>query len=97
MKLISSAVILYFLVALSFNRIQAQILPYQNANFKVEERVKDLIKRMTIEEKVNRMRRVILQKNHWMNYSMVRVLDVWILRLLMWMVLPDFQQQQISI
>ena len=48
-------VIFSFLTALSFSGLQGQILPYKDAGLKVEERVKDLMKRMTIEEKVNQM------------------------------------------
>jgi beta-glucosidase len=46
---------LAFLTALSLSSLNGQILPYRDANLKVEERVKDLMNRMTVEEKVNQM------------------------------------------
>ena len=50
-------VILIFslLTAVSVKSLLAQILPYKDSNLVVEERVKDLMKRMTVEEKVNQM------------------------------------------
>ncbi len=47
--------VISFLTTLSLSSLQGQILLYKNPALKVEERVKDLIKRMTIEEKVNQM------------------------------------------
>jgi len=41
--------------------LQGQLLPYKDANVKVEERVKDLMKRMTIEEKVSQMLKLSLE------------------------------------
>ena len=41
--------------------MQGQLLPYKDANVKVEERVKDLMKRMTIEEKVSQMLKLSLE------------------------------------
>ena len=46
---------LAFLSVLSLSSLNGQILPYKDAGLKVEERVKDLMNRMTIEEKVNQM------------------------------------------
>jgi len=44
-----------FLIVLSFLSLQGQVLPYRNPDLRVEERVKDLMNRMTIEEKVMQM------------------------------------------
>jgi beta-glucosidase len=49
------AVIFFVIAAVQFNSLQGQILPYKNARLKVEQRVEDLLQRMTIEEKVNQM------------------------------------------
>lgn len=46
---------LAFLTELTFSGLKGQILLYRDTNLKVEERVKDLINIMTIEEKVNQM------------------------------------------
>lgn len=53
-------VVFSLLTTLSFNSLQGQILPYKNAGLKVEERVTDLIGRMTIEEKVSQMLKLVL-------------------------------------
>jgi hypothetical protein len=47
--------VFFILFLLLYNSLQGQILPYEDSNLKVEKRVEDLIKRMTIEEKVNQM------------------------------------------
>ena len=48
------------LAAVSGKSLQGQLLPYKDANVKVEERVKDLMMRMTIEEKVSQMLKINL-------------------------------------
>ena len=60
MKLFNSeavilAISLSLLTTSSFTRLNGQILPYKDPKLKTEERVKDLMKRMTIKEKVNQM------------------------------------------
>ena len=51
---------LFFLLFLlvSVQLITAQNLPYKNPNLKIEERVKDLLGRMTLEEKIAQMRSI---------------------------------------
>jgi len=53
-------VIFFVLTTLSYSSIRGQILPYKDSGLKVEERVTDLINRMTIEEKVGQMLKVVL-------------------------------------
>lgn len=62
MKLINRRTVhlLIVLITLSFNSLQEQILPYKDAGLKVEDRVTDLIGRMTIEEKVSQMVKLVL-------------------------------------
>ncbi len=56
-----SFVVLFFLLnTSSFKTLHGQIIPYKNSKLKVEERVDDLIQRMTIEEKVNQMLKLSL-------------------------------------
>jgi beta-glucosidase len=57
---ISFAVILIVLNTLLFQTLHGQIIPYKNSKLKVEERVDDLIQRMTIEEKVKQMLKLTL-------------------------------------
>ena len=57
---ISFAVLLLLLNTLSLKTLHGQILPYKNSKLKVEERVDDLIQRMTIEEKVKQMLKLSL-------------------------------------
>lgn len=52
--------ILLIVNVFSFQSLNGQILPYKDTNLKVEERVTDLIQRMTIEEKVNQMLKLSL-------------------------------------
>ena len=54
-KAIYLILIFSLLTAVSVKSLQAQILPYKDSSLVVEERVKDLMKRMTVEEKVNQM------------------------------------------
>jgi beta-glucosidase len=61
MKTINLTFIFFSLTFFSFNSLQGQLLPYKDANVKVEERVKDLMKRMTIEEKVSQMLKLSLE------------------------------------
>ncbi|PVD52909.1 glycosyl hydrolase [Terrimonas sp.] len=50
------SVVLFFLSVVFFiNALHAQLLPYKNPALKVEDRVNDLLSRMTIEEKVGQM------------------------------------------
>lgn len=55
--------ILICLMALLFNQmnVHAQGLPYMNKKLNTEERVKDLLQRMSVEEKVGQMLKVTLQ------------------------------------
>lgn len=53
-----SLAVLFLLNILSFKTLDGQIIPYKNSSLKVEERVADLIQRMTIEEKVNQMLKI---------------------------------------
>ena len=46
-------ILLLFLISGSYS--QEKLLPYQNPNLSVEERVKDLVSRMTIDEKIGQM------------------------------------------
>ena len=54
-KAIYLILIFSLLTAVSVKSLQAQILPYKDSSLVVEERVKDLMKRMTVEEKVSQM------------------------------------------
>jgi beta-glucosidase len=54
------SVVIFILFLLLFDSSQGQILPYKNPALKTEERVNDLLKRMTIEEKVNQMLKLSL-------------------------------------
>jgi beta-glucosidase len=58
---ISITIVLFLLTALNYNELQGQILPYRDAGLKIEERVNDLIQRMTIEEKVSQMLKLSLE------------------------------------
>lgn len=56
------AIMLVVLYTASFVGIRAQVLPYQNPEMGIEERINDLVKRMTIEEKVNQMLKLTLDR-----------------------------------
>lgn len=60
-KTISIKVLLSLLTVLLSGSLQGQTLPYKNPDLKIEERVNDLIQRMTIEEKVNQMLKLTLE------------------------------------
>lgn len=47
-------------ILIPLENLIGQVLPYQNSKLSTEERVKDLLSRMTIEEKVNQMLKVSL-------------------------------------
>jgi beta-glucosidase len=47
--------IIYFLVAISLHANAQTKLPYQNASLPIEQRVKDLLSRMTVEEKAGQL------------------------------------------
>jgi beta-glucosidase len=55
-------IILFVFFYYPFNCLNGQTLPYKNSDLTVEERVNDLIQRMTIEEKVKQMLKVQLEK-----------------------------------
>ncbi len=57
---IKCLVLLFIATAISLQSLNGQILPYKDANLSFEERVNDLIQRMTIEEKVNQMLKLVL-------------------------------------
>jgi beta-glucosidase len=61
-KLISQAIILFLFNIFLPSGLFAQVLPYKNPELSVEERITDLIRRMTIEEKVNQMLKLTLEK-----------------------------------
>ena len=52
--------LLVMAAAISFQSLNGQILPYKDNRLPVEQRVDDLIQRMTIEEKVNQMLKLVL-------------------------------------
>ena len=60
-KTVCVILIFSLLAAVSGKSLQGQLLPYKDGNEKVEERVKDLMKRMTIEEKVSQMLKLNLE------------------------------------
>lgn len=47
-----------WLVGCSLGSLQAQVYPYKNASLPIEERVQDLLKRMTLEEKIAQIRHI---------------------------------------
>lgn len=59
-KSVKFALILFITTVFSFQSSYGQKLPYKDANLPVEERVNDLIQRMTVEEKVNQMLKLSL-------------------------------------
>ena len=67
MKIISNKLtvcIVFSFLMLNSNAIKAQEkLPYQNSKLKIEERINDLLPRMTLEEKVNYVTGGILSNN----------------------------------
>ncbi|HRN57031.1 MAG TPA: hypothetical protein PLL71_11295, partial [Agriterribacter sp.] len=54
-RLVYLIVVLFSSGTLFLSPLSAQILPYRNSALKVEDRVNDLLSRMTIEEKVRQM------------------------------------------
>jgi beta-glucosidase len=54
-KLKFSMLIIIFFLIFNRNYSQENILPFQNPNLSVEERVNDLVSRMTLEEKISQM------------------------------------------
>ncbi|MEP7039774.1 MAG: glycoside hydrolase family 3 N-terminal domain-containing protein [Acidobacteriota bacterium] len=60
----SSLILLLVLVSTPINKVQAQTekIPYKNANLSIDERVKDLLGRMTLEEKVAQMMCLWMEK-----------------------------------
>src|SRR5215203_2813005 len=61
--IIYCAILLVFFAALSLgNKSQEQTEPYKNPNLAIDERVKDLLGRMTLEEKTAQMMCVWMQK-----------------------------------
>lgn len=60
-KLFHFPMILIFPFVLLAGNLMAQTLPYKNPELSVEERVNDLLLRMTIEEKVNQMLKLTLE------------------------------------
>ena len=67
MKIISNKLtvcIVFSFLMLNSNAIKAQEkLPYQNSELKIEERINDLLPRMTLEEKVSYVTGGILSNN----------------------------------
>ena len=61
-KLVCQAVIFTLFNTFLFADLNGQILPYKNPKLSVEERVNDLLIRMTIEEKVNQMLKLTLDR-----------------------------------
>ena len=60
-KIIVAIMILIVLYTLPTSKLYGQLPPYKNPKLKIEERVNDLIGRMTIEEKVNQMLKLSLE------------------------------------
>src|SRR5215203_3117890 len=61
--IIYCAILLVFFAALSFgNKSQAQAEPFKNPSLSIDERVKDLLGRMTLEEKTAQMMCVWMEK-----------------------------------
>jgi beta-glucosidase len=60
-KIIVAIMILIALNTLPTTKLYGQLPPYKNPKLKIEERVNDLIGRMTIEEKVNQMLKLSLE------------------------------------
>ena len=60
----SSLIFLLLLISTPINKVQAQTekMPYKNASLSIDERVKDLLGRMTIEEKVAQMTSLWMEK-----------------------------------
>lgn len=54
-NIISLAILILGINAFTFQNLTGQMLPYKNSNLPVEERVNDLIGRMTLEEKIAQM------------------------------------------
>ncbi len=58
-----NSLLIFTIILLSFNGIIAQeILPYKNAELPVQQRVADLISRMTLDEKISQMSMLSLRK-----------------------------------
>jgi beta-glucosidase len=53
--------IIIVLISFLFGNVYGQIIPYKNPDLTIEERVTDLIKRMTVKEKVNQMLKLSLE------------------------------------
>lgn len=59
-KIFILTIIILAVILIPLENLIGQVLPYQNSKLSTEERVKDLLSRMTIEEKVNQMLKVSL-------------------------------------
>lgn len=57
-NVINYPVLLFSLFIFSFGHAKGQVYPYKNADLPVEERVEDLLQRMTLEEKIAQIRHI---------------------------------------